>query len=130
MNKILPILALLMCTLFAEVINEFPSQKLLDSKIKIIDIRTLGEWKEYGLLKGSIPLTFFDERGNYNIPYFMAELKKHVKPNEKFALICHVGSRTAMLAEYLDQTHHMKVVNLKGGIEYAKGKGLTIVPYK
>lgn len=60
----------------------------------------------------------------------MAELRKHIKPNEKFALICHVGSRTAMLADFLDQEYHMKVINLKGGMEYAKGKRLPIFPYK
>ena len=130
MNKIILITLIFIGSLFAEVIHEFPSQKLIDSKIKIIDIRTPYEWKESGLLKGAIPITFFDERGNYNIPSFMAELQRHIKPKEKFALICHVGSRTALLSDYLSQEHHMQVINLKGGMEYAKGKGLLILPYK
>lgn len=114
----------------AEVIHAFPSQQLINSKIKIIDIRTQGEWKETGLLKGAIPITFFDERGRYNIPLFMAELQKHVKRDEEFALICHIGNRTAMLAEFLDETYRMKVINLKGGMEYARGKRLPILPYR
>jgi len=117
-------------TIFAQVINEFPSQKLLDSKIKIIDIRTAGEWKELGLLKGSIPITFFDERANFDVAVFMMELKKHVKEGETFALICHVGSRTSLVAQFLSEKYNMNVINLKGGILYAKDKHLKILPYQ
>ena len=130
MNKIILITLLFISSLYAEVIHQFPSQKLIDSKIKIIDIRTSYEWKESGLLQGAIPITFFDERGNYNIPHFMAQLRKIIEPHETFALICHVGSRTEMLADFLSQEYHMKVINLKGGMEYAKGKRLLILPYK
>ncbi len=114
----------------AEVINQYPSQELVDSDIKIIDIRTLGEWRETGLLKGAIPLTFFDVFGNYNIPVFMRKLRSHVKEGEKFAIICHVGNRTAMLADYLDKEEHMNVINLLGGMDYAAKKGLSTVPYE
>jgi len=128
--KLLLLMLLLSSVASAEVIHAFPSQQLINSKIKIIDIRTQGEWKETGLLKGAIPITFFDERGRYNIPLFMAELQKHVKRDEEFALICHIGNRTAMLAEFLDETYRMKVINLKGGMEYARGKRLPILPYR
>ena len=130
MYKLLLLMLLLSSVASAEVIHAFPSQQLINSKIKIIDIRTQGEWKETGLLKGAIPITFFDERGRYNIPLFMAELQKHVKRDEEFALICHIGNRTAMLAEFLDETYRMKVINLKGGMEYARGKRLPILPYR
>lgn len=116
-------------TLFGEVINQYPSQALIDSKIKIIDIRTFQEWKETGLLEGAIPLTFFDINGKYNIPLFMRTLHTYVKEGEKFALICHVGSRTAMLAEFLDTEYKMPVINLLGGMEYAKKAGLKFTPY-
>ncbi len=129
MNKIVFNLLLFISTAFAEVINQYPTQNLVDSDVKIIDIRTLGEWRETGVLKGAIPLTFFDIFGNYNIPVFMAKLRSHVKEGEKFAIICHVGSRTAMLAEYLDKEQHMRVINLLGGMDYAAKKGLSIVPY-
>jgi len=129
MKKILFILLFLISSSFAEVINQYPSQELVDSEIKIIDIRTLGEWRETGLLKDAIPLTFFDIFGNYNIPVFMAKLRSHVKEGEKFAIICHVGNRTAMLADYLDKEQNMQVINLLGGMDYAQKKGLKTVPY-
>jgi len=129
MKKTLFILLFFITTAFSEVINQYPTQELVDSNIKIIDIRTLGEWRETGILKGAIPLTFFDIFGNYNIPVFMRQLRSHVKEGEKFAIICHVGNRTAMLADYLDKEQNMRVINLLGGMDYAAKKGLSIVPY-
>lgn len=129
LNKILVIMLLLISSVFAEVINKYPSQKLIDSKITIIDIRTKPEWKETGLLSGAIPITFFDEKGKYDIPLFMQKLQRHVKPNETFAIICHTGSRTAILADFLAKYYHMKVINLRGGMHYAQQIHLKSVPY-
>ncbi len=130
MNKILFILLFLVNSAFAEVINQYPSQELLDSNIKVIDIRTSPEWEETGLLQNSIPLTFFDIFGNYNVPLFMKALRSHIKEGEKFAIICHVGNRTAILADYLDKEEHMQVINLLGGIDHAIKQGLNVQPYK
>jgi len=116
--------------LHAEVINQPASRALFDQKIPIVDIRTPGEWKETGLLKGSIPITFFDERGGYNVDQFMQKLNAKVDTKKPFALICHTGSRTSMLAPFLSQTFGYTVYNLKGGILYAMRLGLPIEPYK
>jgi len=130
MKKIIFFLTLFSLSLFAEVKQEFASQKLIDSKIKIIDIRTPGEWRETGLLKGAIPIMFFDERGQYNIRAFMHELGRYVKPTDTFALICHTGSRTAMVSKFLDkQMGYTHVINLRGGMLYAIGQKLPIESY-
>lgn len=130
MKKILSILLLLLSSSFAEVINQYPSQELIDSGITIIDIRTPAEWKDTGLIKGAVPITFFDERGNYDVYVFMKELNTHVKEGEKFALICHVGSRTSLLSDFLDQEYHMKVINLLGGMDYLHKKGYQTVKFE
>lgn len=129
MKKLLLVLFLLLTDLSAEVINTYPSQKLIDSGITIIDIRTLVEWQEGGLIKGAIPITFWYADGSYNIPQFMKELKKHTREGEKFALVCHVGSRTAEVAAFLSQEYGMQVVNLIGGMEHLKSKGYKTVKY-
>jgi rhodanese-related sulfurtransferase len=116
-------------SVFAEVMHKYLTKELLDSKMKIIDIRTPAEWHETGILKGSIPITFFDDRGRYNIPLFMQELQQHISATETFALICHTGSRTRILAEFLSQSYHMKVINLRGGMVYAEAKGIKPVQY-
>lgn len=129
MNKILFILLLLVSASFAEVLNQYPTQALLDTKTKIIDIRTPGEWKDTGLLQGAIPIMFFDERGKFDLLAFLTELRTHVKEGEEFALICHVGSRTEILADYLSKEYGMHVINLLGGMAYAKTINLPIHQY-
>lgn len=116
--------------LFAQVTNEFISQKLINSGIVIIDIRTQGEWIQTGLVKGSHPIEFFNEKGKYNIPKFLKELKTVIKPNEKFALICNTGSRTKLVSQFLSQDLKYNVINLQGGIQYGISIKIPLVPYK
>jgi rhodanese-related sulfurtransferase len=123
-------LVLLVTSLSASVSDEYPSQKILDSKIPVVDIRTPAEWKESGLLKGAIPIMFFDERGTYNVDAFIAELKKKVDTKKPFALICHTGSRTKMVANFLSQEFNYEVINLQGGMVFVAGKKLPVLPYK
>lgn len=119
MKKIFLALILLTVALFAQLSHEFASQKLLNDKTPIVDIRTEPEWRESGLLLGAIPITFFDEQGNYDINAFLKELNEKVDTTKPFALICHTGSRTSMLAPFLSEKLHYKVINLKGGMDYA-----------
>lgn len=116
MNKIILILLLLISSLFAELKNEYLTQKILDSKIPIVDIRTVGEWKETGILKGSIPIEFFNEEGKYNIAAFLTELNAKVDTTKPFALICRTGSRTKLISVFLSNTYNYKVTNITGGI--------------
>lgn len=123
-------LLLLSSWLFATIKNEEASQALLDSKIPIVDIRTPAEWKETGLLKGSIPIMFFDEKGNYDINDFLQKLNSAVDTKKPFALICRTGSRTRVLASFLSQKLNYNVINIKKGILHAKELKLDILPYK
>ncbi|MDD5051817.1 MAG: rhodanese-like domain-containing protein [Sulfuricurvum sp.] len=123
-------LLLTLTTLSADYIAQPIDMKLVDSKIKIIDIRTPGEWKTTGLVKGSIPIMFFDEQGNYNIDSFLTQLNKKVKKNEQFAVICNSGNRSKVLGTYLGQQLGYHVIDLSGGIQYAIAKKMPLEPYK
>ncbi|MBN2869849.1 MAG: rhodanese-like domain-containing protein [Campylobacterales bacterium] len=116
--------------LAADYIRQPIDQKLIDSKIKIIDIRTPGEWKTTGLVKGSIPIMFFDEQGGYNAEAFLGQLDRHVKKNEKFAIICNSGSRTQVVGGFLGNQLGYNVIDLDGGIQSAIRKKIPLVPYK
>ena len=116
MKRIILTLLILSSSLFAELKNEYLTQKFLDSKMPTVDIRTVGEWKETGILKGSIPIEFFNEQGQYNIPDFLAKLNSKVDTSKPFALICRTGSRTKMVAQFLSDTYNYKVTNVTGGI--------------
>lgn len=117
MKKILLGLILLASTLFAELSHIDVTPKFIkETKLKIIDIRTQPEWVETGIVKGSHLITFFDEKGNYDVTAFLDAVDKVVDKDEKFALICRTGSRTGMIGEFLGKQLDYKVVNLKGGI--------------
>lgn len=123
-------LLLLTKVMMADYTAQPLEQKLYDTKIKIIDIRTPGEWKKTGVIKGSIPIMFFDERGNYNLETFLDELNKNINPGERFALICDTGSRTKILGTHLGQEMGYNVINLSGGIQYAIKKKILLESYK
>jgi rhodanese-related sulfurtransferase len=126
LKKTILSLLLLSTWLFATVKNEEASQALLDSKIPIVDIRTPAEWRETGLLKGSIPIMFFDEKGNYDINDFLQKLNSAVDTKKPFAIICRTGSRTRILASFLSQKLNYDIINIKRGILYAKYLKLDI----
>jgi len=130
LKKTLLSLLIIYSTLTASLSNEYPTQKIIDSGIPIVDIRTPGEWKQTGLVKGAITLMFFNERGGYDIKGFLNELNKRVDTKKPFAIICRTGSRTRILGEFLSKELGYKVINLKGGMVYLKAKNLPIVPYK
>lgn len=117
-------------SLFAAITNEEASQNLINSNIPIVDIRTPGEWKETGLLKGSIPIMLFDEKGNYDLKDFLEKLNGAVDTKKPFAIICRTGSRTSVLAPFLSQKLNYDVINIKSGIVYAKQLKLPILPYQ
>ena len=129
MKWVLSLLSLV-SALMADYTAQPIDQKLLDSKIKIIDIRTPGEWIHTGIVKGSIPIMFFDERGNYNLDVFLDELHKNIKPGERFALICDTGNRTKIVGIPLGQEMGYNVIDLKGGIQYAIAKKIPLEPYQ
>jgi len=117
MKKIILALLLSMSFSMAEVKQVLVTPEFVNNtKMKIIDIRTKGEWVDTGVIKDSYLLTFFDERGNYDVEGFLAKLDKIVDKDEEFALICRTGSRTGMVANFLGAKLDYKVTNLQGGL--------------
>jgi rhodanese-related sulfurtransferase len=131
MKKIIFGMLLSGAIVFANVKNIEATPKFIkETKLKIIDIRTKGEWIETGIVKGSYTLTFFDKRGNYDVEAFLTKLDKIIDKNREFAIICRTGSRTGMISNFLGQKLDYKVVNLRGGIKKLSRLGFKLVPYK
>ena len=117
MKKIVLGLLVLGSLLFAELTQIDATPKFIeDTELKIIDIRTAPEWVETGIVRGSYLITFFDDRGNYDIQTFLSKVDDIIKKDEKFALICRTGSRTGIIADFLGKKMGYNVVNLRGGI--------------
>ncbi len=130
LKKIFLSFIILISSLYAELSTLHPSQKILNSKIPIVDIRTPGEWRETGIAQGALGITFFDERGGYNVEAFLKELNAKVDTKKPFALICHTGSRTKVLANFLSAELKYSVIDFADGMVYYKSMNFPIVPYK
>jgi len=130
MKKILLGLFIVASTLFGKVVDVVVTPQFIENtNLKIIDIRTKGEWAETGIVKGSYTLTFFDEKGNYDIEGFLNALNQIVNKGEQFALICRTGSRTTMVSNFLGRKLDYNVVNLRGGLMKLLREGYQTVPY-
>jgi len=96
----------------------------------VIDIRREDEWKYYGIIEGSHKLTFFDEKGEYDINKWMEQFIKIVKDkNQKFILVCAHANRTKTVGQFLaSELSYKNVYELHGGINYGWiDKGLKTV---
>ena len=127
------ILALIMVVSLAsaELKHVWASEAFLkeNKNMKIIDIRTPGEWIETGIVEGSHTIMFFNEQGGFDVPKFLAELDKVVKKDEQFAIICRTGSRTYEVGKFLGHQAGYNVINMAGGIEKMMTEGYKPTMY-
>lgn len=97
-------------------INNSQLASKLESGIKLIDIRRLEEWKQTGVVDGSIESTAYDGRGRF-LRSFVEMLEKTVRPDEEFAVICRFGNRSAKLSNWLvTEGGYKNVLNVQDGI--------------
>jgi len=111
-------------------INNATLKKLIGQEVPVIDVRTISEWQETGVIKGSYLMMFFDEKGQYNLDQWLKKLSTIVNKDEPVALICLTGSRSNLLASYLIKVEgYEKVYNVKRGIaHWMKEKYPTVAP--
>ena len=129
MKKIILSIFVLFNFVFAEVVDTHITPKVVDSGIKIVDIRTKTEWKQTGIIKGSKTITFFDKDGRYDVKKFLEALDGYIKPDEKFAIVCRTGHRTKIVSKFLGDNGY-SVVNLVGGIYALAKQNYKFVKYE
>ena len=90
---------------------------LIQNGVPIIDIRTASEWNDTGVIKHSNLITFFDEKGNYNLEEWLSKLKKIAKEGDPVIIICRSGRRSGIVSKLLDEKiKYTSVYNASGGI--------------
>ena len=124
------IIMMMVAGLQAEYLRQPITKELVAGPMKIIDIRTPTEWRTTGLVKGAIPITFFDEQGQYDANKFVAALQKHIKPNERFAIMCNSGNRSRTVGTFLSQKMGYRVLDLEGGIQSAIRQNIPREAYR
>ena len=98
-------------------INVDELKNLISEGVTVIDVRTPGEWNQTGIVEGSIPIMFFDEKRKAHPRQWLDLASNHVQPSDKVAIICRTGSRSKVIGKYLIRQHGFEsVYNVKGGI--------------
>ena len=119
MKKILIVLVMLSKTTFAEVfdVDNKKLKMLLDQNIKLVDIRTVSEWKKTGVISKSHLLSLVDEKGNYSLQNWYQNFSKIKLRNNSVILICAVGGRSKYIAKILNSIDkNLTIFNVKKGI--------------
>lgn len=99
-----------------EVDNE-QLRSLQASNATIIDVRRADEWKHTGMIEGSHGVTFFDEKGRYDVEAWLARIYSLTPADQPVVLICARGVRSSKIAQLLDKRLGFTAVhNVTGGI--------------
>jgi|TARA_B110000238_G_C16006030_1_gene386695 rhodanese-related sulfurtransferase len=93
-------------------------EKLIASGVTVIDVRTPGEWKQTGIIEGSVPIMFFDEKRQAHPQQWMQQASEYIEPSTPVAIICRTGSRSKAVGNFLAKQHkYQNVYNVTGGIK-------------
>ena len=110
-------------------IDIYPTlEKLEETKMVIVDVRTEPEWRQTGVIKGCHCITFFDAAGRYDAEAFLLALDALGGKETEIGLICRTGARTAQIAAFLHQ-HGYNVKNIAGGVTRLTQLGYRLTPY-
>lgn len=105
-------------------------QLLMAQGVKVVDLRTAGEWQQTGVLAGSHMITLFDERGRPN-PDWSKEVNAISPADQPVALICRTGNRTRVAAKMLSEASPLrKIYNVRSGITAWARAGQPVVPFE
>lgn len=100
---------------------------LLAQGIPIVDIRRSDEWRQTGVVKESLRLTFVDGRGQL-LPDFLPQLTQRFAKDKPLILICRTGNRSSTLATYLvTELGYSKIYNVYDGISGWLAEGNPVV---
>lgn len=101
---------------------------LIDQGAKVIDIRRPEEWRETGVIPGSILLTAIDEKGRL-VWGFPRALEAAVGRDQPVVVICRTGNRSAVIGRMMSETAGFsRVVDAGGGIRAWIGAGQPVAP--
>ena len=121
-KKYIALLALFLCVSVAQAELEHITVQqlsvLMKQGVTIIDIRTPEEWQQTGIIDGSHPIMFFDQKGKPHIEQWMQKTDDLIDPEQAVILICRSGNRTISVGTFLsNQLGFKKVYSVKGGIK-------------
>ena len=102
-------------------------QQMVKDGVPVIDIRRPGEWDQTGVVAGSHLMTFFDQRGNYDLDAWLRQLEPIAGEDDPFILVCRTGNRTGQVGDFLQgKLKYNRVYHLEKGITHWIAAGLPV----
>ena len=131
MRKLALCILLSSAFLMAEVREVNVTREIVESGIKVLDIRFDQEWKQLGIVKNSIPVTYLEhEDEKAALEGFIKDLNRlGISKDEEFAIICRTGRRTVTLGNLLSDKGY-KVIVLQGSVKALTAQGYKLTPVK
>lgn len=81
----------------------------------IIDIRTMPEWRQTGVVEGAVPLEFFDSQGQYDAQAFIESVEAMAPKGTRIGIICRTASRSGPVSELMAE-QGWQVTDYQGGM--------------
>jgi rhodanese-related sulfurtransferase len=114
----------------AEIVNVGNEQlkALILKGTPVVDLRTAGEWRQTGVLKGSQMITLFDEQGRADPVAWAREVDKVAAAGKPLILICRTGNRSGVAAQMLEKAGRKGTIyNVTAGIAGWMREGQPVV---
>lgn len=84
----------------------------------VVDVRTPAEWKDTGIIAGSIRITYMDNEGRVDKQAFFKAIQENVKSKDDLVvLVCRTGVRSKKAAEWLAKEGYTNIYNKTHGIK-------------
>jgi len=84
----------------------------------LVDVRTPAEWKDTGIISGSIRITYMDNEGRVDKQAFLKAIKENVtSKHDLIVLICRTGVRSKKAAQWLAKEGYDNIYNKTHGIK-------------
>ena len=84
----------------------------------VVDVRTPAEWRDTGIIKGSIRITYMDNEGRVDKKAFMEAIEANVKSKDDLiVLVCRTGVRSKKAASWLAKEGYSNIYNKTHGIK-------------
>ena len=105
----------------AEVIdiNNRELSNLIEKEIKIIDVRTLSEWRSTGIIKGSFLISLLNKDKKFIFKDWYAMFENKFGKNKSIVFVCASGVRSNYISHLVQRRKpDLKIYNLEKGINH------------
>lgn len=93
-------------------------EELRKSGVPVVDVRTAGEWRDTGVVPGSVMVTSHSVDRKLDMDKFEIGLRgSDITKASEFILICRSGNRTSEVSKLLEERGFVKFYNVKNGIK-------------